>query len=304
MVRKMTKKIEYSDVYENIVLMRTIGTPFNEGNVICINQSEGLIFVDSGRIATDTKKFRDDMEKRFNKKALMVILTHTHMDHYLGIEAFKDIPILVSELGFNEFMEAKKQGKFTKEFRTQFIEGIKREAAKGTFQLEDEWHTDFAVNSINANVYLPTLGIPSTAIIGDSENQYIFKIIGGHSEDSAYLYNEKESILIAGDNFNCEHADNSPCMLAGAIRCIDILKQFETMNISKVIPGHGPVVGKEYITTTRTYLENMLTALKKFKSQNLPIEEVMTHPDLPKFFEDKLPKSWNVILTNWYNGIE
>ncbi len=50
------------DVTEDIVMLRTTGSPFNDGNIICINQSDGLVFVDAGRIAETAKEFRKDME--------------------------------------------------------------------------------------------------------------------------------------------------------------------------------------------------------------------------------------------------
>jgi hypothetical protein len=46
------------------------------GNITCINTDEGLIFVDAGLVVKETTKFRQDMEKRFNKETIYLILTH------------------------------------------------------------------------------------------------------------------------------------------------------------------------------------------------------------------------------------
>ena len=123
-------KIQHIKVTENIIVHRKIGTGLNEGNIIFINNDLGLIFVDAGRVAQDAKKFREEMEKKYNKKAKYLILTHNHDDHTFGAEAFKDLPIISSQKAFDDYYEMKKEGKLSLEYRQGFINVIKEKAAK------------------------------------------------------------------------------------------------------------------------------------------------------------------------------
>ena len=297
-------KIEHIEVTENIVVHRRSGTKLNEGNITCINTDEGLVFIDAGRIAEVAKKFREAMEKRFNKKAKLLILTHTHNDHFFGIEAFKDLPIYASQQAFEGYKKYEQEGKLSKEYRQGFIEAIKEKAANGEFTLAEEWHNDFAVNYLKANIFPITVGISDEKAFGSQEQRLLFKVIGGHSEDSAYLHYIPENILITGDNFNCSHAENSPCMLANMkSKGIEILQMFENLKPTKVIPGHGSVVDSNYITKTRKYFEAIFAKIKELKESGLSLEEVKKHPDLPEFFEDEKHSQWDRIMSSWYTQL-
>ncbi len=297
-------KIQHIEVTENIVVHRKTGTGINEGNIICINNDMGLIFVDAGRVAQDAKKFREEMEKKYNKKAKYLILTHNHGDHTFGAEAFKDLPIISSQKAFDEHYELEKEGKLSKEYRQGFINVMKEKAANGEFELSESWHNDFATNYLAAKLYPPTLAISDEMKLGSPEQQILFKVIGGHTECSAFLYYIPEDILIAGDNFNCEHAQNSGCMLAGMNdKGITILKMFEDLNPKKVIPGHGPVVEKDSIKTSREYFSTMFEKLKELKDNGVSLEEASKHPSLPEFFEEEKHRQWNLIMSSWYTQL-
>ncbi len=297
-------KIQHIQVTRNIVVHRKTGTGINEGNIVCLNNDLGLIFVDAGRVTQDAKKFRAEMEKKYKKKAEYLILTHNHGDHTFGAEAFKDLPIISSQKAYDDYYELEKEGKLSKEYRQGFINVMKEKAAKGEFELSESWHKDFATNYLAATLYPPTLAISDEMKLGSPEQQILFKVIGGHSDCSAYLYYLPEDILIAGDNFNCDHAQNSGCMLAGMNdKGIAILKLFEDLNPKKVIPGHGPVVEKDYIRTSRVYFSEMFAKLKELKEKGVSLGEASKHPGLPNFFEDKKHRQWDHIMSSWYSQL-
>lgn len=297
-------KIEHIEVTDNIVLHRRSGTGLNEGNITCINTDEGLVFIDAGRIAEVAKIFRETMEKKFNKKAKFLIFTHIHNDHFFGIEAFKDLPIFASQQALDDYNKFEQEGKLSKEYRQGFIEAIKERAAKDEFTLSEEWHNDYAVNYLKANIFPITKGISNEKVFGLPEQRLLFKVIGGHSEDSAYLHYIPENVLITGDNFNCSHAENSPCMLANMkSKGIEILQMFEDLKPTKVIPGHGSVVDPSYIKKTREYFEAMFAKIKELKESGLSLEEVKNHPDLPEFFEDEKHSQWDRIMSSWYTQL-
>ena len=300
----ISAKMNYTEVTENIVSLRITGEEFNDGSVTCIALDDGLIFVDAGRKVERTKKFREEMEKKFNKKAKMMILTHFHWDHYLGVAAFNDIPIYASQKAFEDYTAREKKGHLTNEARAQYIQGMIAESKKGTFTLSEKWHSDWAPTLINAELYPIQYGIKDQIKFNDKDKEVIFKVIGGHTECSAYLLCPSEKVLIAGDNFNCHHAKNSICMLANmSMKGVEILKEFEKLDFSKVVPGHGPVVDKEYVTKTREYFEEMFSKLKELKDKGVPEEEAVKDTSLPEFFEEEKHERHDFIMSNWFKQL-
>jgi glyoxylase-like metal-dependent hydrolase (beta-lactamase superfamily II) len=303
-VNMSSTKLHEIDVAENIVVFRVTGEEFNDGNITCIAMNDGLIFIDAGRKTERTAKFRADMEKKFNKKTKMFLLTHYHWDHYQGIAAFKDVPLFASQLALEANIAQYKKGHLTSEARKQYADGIIEESKKGTFDLSEEWHSDWAPTFINAELYPLQYGIKDQLTINKGEKEILFKVIGGHTECSAYLHYLPDNILITGDNFNCFHASNSGCMLGGINwNGIEILKEFEKINPTKVIPGHGPIVENDYIIKTRKFFEEMFTKLKELKEKGMPIEDAIKDKNLPEFFEEEKHKLYDHILSDWYEKL-
>ena len=113
-----------------------------------------------------------------------------------------------------------------------------------------------------------------------------------------------DNVLIAGDNFNANHSENSACMLANLTEeGIKILKMFEELGPKHVIPGHGPAVTKDYITKSREYFEATFAKMKELKIAGLSLEEVKNHPDLPEFFEQEKHQQWDRIMSSWYTQL-
>ena len=60
------------------------------------------------------------MEKRFNTKTQTLVLTHVHIDHFFGMEAFSDVDVMAAETGKKLF-----QRQLTIDFKTR-VEGYER----------------------------------------------------------------------------------------------------------------------------------------------------------------------------------
>lgn len=293
---------EYIDVSENIVLMRITGTGHNEGNVTCIELDDRLVFVDAGRVAKPIKEFRSKMEERFDKVTSLLLLTHTHGDHYFGIDAFSDVPIITTSKGVESIAENMKT-EWSQEGRQKTIEEVKgffKEQGKPIPEKYKKWQKDL----LEAEIHPPTIGVKDEISIESNGGQIHYRSIGGHSECSAYLFCESENILITGDNLVAEHGSNSACMLAGlGADGVDILQSFEGMNVDKLIPGHGPVVNTDYVRTSREWFTNMFEKLRVLKKKGLSKEEAIADSSLPEFFEEKKPGQWENILGFWYDKL-
>lgn len=292
------------EVNDRIVLHRFVGTPFNEGNIICISMENGLIFIDSGRIIDVAKEFRDKMENKFQKKAILLILTHTHGDHIFGMQAFADVPIIMGYEGKQEMKTLEEQGLFTQEGRKARLDKIIEQIQDEKPDWVELFKEDFAKNQIKSDIFYPQVLVKDEMFITDGVHDLEIKVCGGHSPSSLTILDKSTKTLITGDNLNSDHADSSPCMLSRAYLAIDLIKEFLQADIENYVPGHGRIVKKPYLKDTLQYLINLKKSLIKLKRINIPEEEIFNHPDIPKFYEDQVPDFLNRVLSIWYQNLE
>jgi len=273
---------EYVELTKNVISM-VPSKPMSKINdasetvpTTCIALPKELVFVDCGAYPDLVRKFRLDMESKFQRKTSNLIFTHTHWDHVIAMEVFKDVNVVASEMG---------------------IQGIKilinRINEKGLEECKKDFDVqkDLAEIIINTKLFVPNIKVKDDFRIKSGETELIFQVIGGHSIDSAHIYVPKEQILCAGDNLIECYAQ----LLGNPDESLKIFRNWESLEISKIIPGHGKIVGKEYITKARKYYEDLIFVLEEFSTQKLTIKEVLNHPDLPEYFGKN--------QSNWMEGI-
>ena len=225
-------------------------------NLYVAPKLEELLFVDTGINSTVARKFRKKMHKVFNQEKAILTITHANSDHFMGLEAFLDIPIIVTE-------------KFMKPYKKR-IKSQKQKRLK---------------------TFIPTDTYSSCRVFGSEENPLTFTLTGGHTEDSCFGYFPAEKILIAGDNLLSDlpqyflHPDSN------LEKYIDCLKKWKEMEIKTVIPGHGNLTTLSHLERVLAYFESLYEFLIQGKKSKIQINEIISHPDLPKYFEPD-PDNW------------
>jgi len=291
--------LKYVQANDSIIVMRIIDSPFNQSNVVCIELEDGLAFVDASLKAVYTSKFRSEMEERFGKKASMLFLTHTHWDHYFGIDAFSDLPIIVSQVGLESLAKSLEE-ELSEEGRVRYLEAMNEQLAE-LGPLPEGWEEDWVPNYLNAKLSRPTMGVKDEMTVGSEKRLIQFRVVGGHTDCSAYLYVEPDRVLLSGDNLVAEHAKNSTCMLALLKpSCMELLKLFEDIGPSKIIPGHGPIVETDYVRTSREWFSAMFAKLRSMKDAGVTLENAVKDARLHDFFEPEKHTQWDRILNEWY----
>ena len=71
----------------------------NGSNISCVVLEDGLVFFDASLSTRTARRFRADMEARFELPTRALVLTHAHLDHILGMAAFGDVPVYAAESG-------------------------------------------------------------------------------------------------------------------------------------------------------------------------------------------------------------
>lgn len=225
-------------------------------NSVCVNLGSELLFIDTGINSAVANKFRKEMHRIFNMKKAILTFTHANNDHFLGLEAFLDLPVIASD-------------KFMKPFHKR-IKSTRQKSLRS---------------------FTPTQTYSSCNIFGFEDNSLTFTLTGGHTEDSCFGYFPAEKILIAGDNLLSYmpqyffHTDSD------LVKYIECLKKWREMDIKTVIPGHGNLTKASHISRVLTYFERLHDFLSQAKESDLQIHEILNHQNLPEYFEPD-PNNW------------
>ncbi|HUU77338.1 MAG TPA: MBL fold metallo-hydrolase [candidate division Zixibacteria bacterium] len=232
-------------------------------NTACIALEEELIFVEAGLNTLKAKDFRIAMENKFKRKASTLILTHGHIDHFYAMDAFADIQVIAAK-------EAKpKIERFVKaEFTDELIANFERVFPTFTEAAKD------------AKLFMPEKWINGKMSIGKNDEIQI-QVTGGHSNCSSSIHFAPEKILAAGDllQVNGYPYFGEPDTDIG--KWTNAIKTWEQMELDAIIPGHGSLVKKQFLTKVRVFFEEMVEVLIELKKENISEEEIANHIKLP-----------------------
>jgi len=287
------------NVRKNIIAVNTsnIGS-----NIVCINTDEGLVFVDTGLIVEKVKKFRQDMEKKFKKKTIFLVLTHAHQDHIFGMKAFLDVPILASQACKEKIKER---------LATDFAGDGIRKILENYSEFKDyfanmgisEDEIAEVVNPTDIVVEIPHIGFKKELTIGNEENKLIITLTGGHSLDSTTIYIPFEKVLITGDEFYHSQVPLFAGMPESHKNWLKALKSWEKLDVETVVPGHGSPIEFEYVVNGRKFVEKTFKIVKELKEKKIVVDEVIKDKRLKDYYGKsswKDPSWWKESLKALY----
>jgi len=278
--------LKYVNVSESVIMLQN--DKKYGSNIVCVALDDGLVFFDCSLFKSRAYRFRKDMEEKFNKSTLALVLTHSHIDHIMGMDAFADLPIISCNAS-QPLIEQQLQINFE-----QYVEGY-----KSVFSEFDEALKDY-------RLFMPNVWFDKEIILGSGNLKIIIRNTGGHSICSSYGYFEKESILIAGDNLQAEYHPYFGDRTGNMPVWIETLQSWERMNITYFCPGHGPKVNMNYLTDTRLFFEDLYNILVELKKNNTPVEEVIKYDKFPVGYwpkELEKPGWYDPSLAFIYNSI-
>lgn len=279
--------LSYIDVSESVVMLEN--EKVHGSNMTCMATDAGLVFVDCGLFTEIGARFRKDMEARFNKKTIALFLTHAHTDHFFGMGAFADVPVIAAEAERPLF-----EYQLSIDFQSR-VEGFKR-----IFPLFDQ-----ALKT--AKPFAPTEWFEEEFTLGTGKNQVVILKTGGHTAGISCARMTSQGVLVASDNIQVGGFPYFGDQTGDMSVWIEALKQWESLNLKKICPGHGSVVDKNYVTAVRVYFEALVAALSKLKAAGIPVQEAVVHADLPKGYwpEDVEKPGWfDPAVAGLYRALE
>jgi glyoxylase-like metal-dependent hydrolase (beta-lactamase superfamily II) len=203
------------------------------------------------------------------------MLTHYHGDHSLVLGEFKDSCLIGSYLVTQKILDRKKM-----EWSQAGLEKWKQEKP------EEAWRLD------EVEVLAPTVSFQNTLIIRDDDLMVELHHAGGHTDCSSYAYAPHEKVIFAGDLMFAKcfpYAGDPTC---DPDRWIEIFQEFLALDFEKLVPGHGPIVGRDEVEKHLRFFEALKQATKEAITAGKDHEAI----EVPKFYELDEEKAW--IKTN------
>ncbi|MFX0117308.1 MAG: MBL fold metallo-hydrolase [Candidatus Hodarchaeota archaeon] len=241
-----------SEVTDSVIVCQD--PSYYQVNMVCVDLDSEMVFVDTCTKTKLANSFRKQMEKKFGGKKATLVITHANADHFQGIDAFKDLPVVVSD---------------------PFLERIKQ----------------YRLSAKPNKLLQQALTFSKEITFGSEKHPLLFRYCGGHTDDSIYGFLPSEKVIIAGDNLLSNMPQYFPFVDTDLDKWITCLQSWEQMNADKFICGHGGIVGKNHVTKVREFFEKLREYLDKSLKENFSLKEALNHPDMPTYFEND-PEKW------------
>tara|TARA_R110000782_G_scaffold178962_3_gene269798 strand:- start:6673 stop:7659 length:987 start_codon:yes stop_codon:yes gene_type:complete len=230
----------------------------NIANAAYIVTNSGVIVIDTGSSYQYGKQMRQYIESTTGLSIIKVFNTHHHPDHFLGNQAFKDVPI------------ASLQG------IVNAIDSQGEAFNNNLYTLVGDWMKE-------TEVYTPTEVItPGKLTIGGHEIEII--ALNGHTDSDMVIYDHTTGVLFSGDLLFYNRTPAVPN--ANIENWLMSIRQLQQIDFKYLVPGHGPVTeDNRAIKQTRNYLSWLYDSLQQALNDGLDISETFKL-ELPEQFQD------------------
>jgi len=191
-----------------------------------------LVAVDALISSRESRRFIKDIRKISPKPIKFLVDTHYHLDHALGNSEFAKLgTVIISHE--NDQANLQKAG-----------EGMLQHAKQSGLSDQDLRGTKLAYPTL-------TFSERVTLYLGNDKVELLF-LGPSHTTGSVLVFIPQEKVLFAGDLlFTDCHPFLGEADIAGWIKVLDYIM---TMDVDKIIPGHGPVSSKKDVADLKTYL--------------------------------------------------
>lgn len=231
----------------------------NGGNILntgFIETEAGVVVIDTGPSRRYGEQMREAIRRQTGGPLVQVFLTHAHPDHFLGNQAFSDLPIAALPA------------------TAQYIRSAGESLSANLYRLVGGWMEGTEALAPQQEARAGELRIGGRVLR--------LLALSGHSDADLAVYDVQTRTLFAGDLAFFQRAATTPnADLARWLAALDTLAQ---LDVQVLVPGHGPVVqGGAAIAQTRAYLQWLRRTLADAAAQGLDMNEAMQRQLPPEF---------------------
>jgi glyoxylase-like metal-dependent hydrolase (beta-lactamase superfamily II) len=240
---------------------------FNAGGIALDNF---VIAVDSTMFPLTGRLLRKRMEKKFGLPVKFLFLTHYHGDHFWGVSSFRDMTIVAATpLLQNAIAE--------REIQPAAFERMK----------ENEPEKAHLIDEIDT-AFLPNVCFQNKLEIRDGDLTVELYHCGGHTSCSAYAYFPHEKVLFAGDLIFAKEWPWAGDPTSDPELWINALQAMANLDFERLVPGHGPIVGKDEVEMHLALFRQLKKETKAILARGKGVDSM----GVPPFYKDSTPGEW------------
>jgi cyclase len=253
-------------------------------NTAIIENEDGVMVVDTHSKPSAARVIVEWLREMTKKPVRYVVNTHFHWDHWHGNEvypaAYPSAEIVTNQIT-REAMVKKGLKRIQDHVRTVPTEIAKlraevaaaptspqREKLQGDLRLAEAYLAEVTA----LKPALPTIAFEQTMKLYRRDREIQLLHLGrAHTEGDVFVYLPKEKVVITGDaviGWTPYMGDGYPEDWAGTL---DRLAQ---LDFTHIIMGHGDVAGRDWLTTFRAYVADMVAAVRVEVATGATLDEV------------------------------
>ncbi len=267
-------------------------TPPFEGNVVVIEQAQGLVVVDAGGSPASGQAVVAEIRRISKQPVRFLIYTHYHGDHNLGAGAFRAAwpgMVIVSTVKTRENMTSAPMAyvaTYAKSYGEMADMGAKAaadpkvpEGARAGWARTAKAGPGMVAGYAKLTVYPADLTFTDRLTLPDAVAPVEVLFLGrGNTDGDAVIWGPRQRVLASGDLVV------APVPYAAHTypgEWIATLRALEAFDFAYLVPGHGPMM------TDRAYVDRLIAALQTVRDQvgplaraDVPLDEVRKRIDL------------------------
>ena len=258
-------------------------------NAAIIETNDGLIVVDTHSKPSAAQSLYKEVQGTTKKPVKKVINTHFHWDHWQGNQVYAQanpgLEIIASDQCKTRLTDPNAMNGGTA-FIDKQISNMPGEISRLKEQIQAA--SDAAAkarlenNLAQAEAYLaelktmkppvPTRTVGQTMKLQEGGREIHLMVVGrGHTDGDLYVYLPKEKVLVTGDAV----VDWMPFIGDGyPEEWIETVAALEKLDISQMVVGHGDPAPKSHLVFFRSYLTDLVGAVKQHGAAGMPLDEM------------------------------
>jgi glyoxylase-like metal-dependent hydrolase (beta-lactamase superfamily II) len=254
-------------------------------NAAIIELEDGVVVVDTHSKPSAARVVVERIRELTSKPVRYVINTHFHWDHCQGNEvypaAFPNVEVVTSAIT-REALVAKGAKRTGDQLRAMpgEIAALRAELQAAT---SPERRAELQESLRQAEAYeeelkqlkpvLPTLAFERTMQILRTDREIQLLYLGrAHTAGDVFIHLPRERVVATGDSV----IGWAPYMGDGyPEEWVETLRRLEQLDWRRMIMGHGEVAGREWLGFFRSYLEDLIQAVRREAAAGASLQEVL-----------------------------
>lgn len=270
-------------------------------NAGIVDLGDACLVFDTFLTIQAARDLRDAVGRLTNKPVRFVVNSHYHNDHIWGNQVFKPDALIVSSSKTLEQIRVDGQDEFERyrdnsQKRLTELEGrLKHQAAdqdSSAIEFWIEYYRGLVESMPLLSVQHPELTFERNLTIRGSDFEVeLMTFTGAHTGSDTILWLPSSRIIFMADLL---FVQCHPYLADGdAGQCLSVLEAITQMNPRTLVPGHGPVGGKDDVDAMKRYIIHCVDRAHRLLESGVTLEDrpSLTVPDefssweYPKFYE-------------------